>query len=54
MKHLGLSGIRAYITLDNPLSFNDYPDGWDPEKRNNGGSYYPTMRSYTFGLTINI
>jgi TonB-linked SusC/RagA family outer membrane protein len=54
VKHLGLSGIRAYITLDNPLSFNDYPDGWDPEKRNNGGSYYPTMRSYTFGLTINI
>ncbi len=54
IRHLGISGIRAYITLDNPFSFNHYPEGWDPEKRSNGGSYYPTMRSYTFGLTINI
>lgn len=49
-----LSNVRAYLTLDNPFSFNKYPEGWDPEKRSNGGSYYPTMRSYTFGLTINL
>ncbi len=49
-----VSSVRAYITLDNPFSFNGYPEGWDPEKRSNGGSYYPTMRSYTFGLTVNI
>lgn len=49
-----LSNVRAYLTLDNPFSFNKYPEGWDPEKRSNSGSYYPTMRSYTFGLTINI
>ena len=54
LKSLKVSSIRAYITLDNPFEFHDYPDGWDPEKRSNGGSYYPTMRSYTFGLTLNI
>ncbi len=51
---LKINSVRAYITLDNPFSFNGYPEGWDPEKRSNGGSYYPTMRSYTFGLTVNI
>ncbi len=54
LTNLKVNSVRAYITLDNPFSFNGYPEGWDPEKRSNGGSYYPTMRSYTFGLTINI
>lgn len=53
-KPLKLNSLRAYLTLDNPFEFHDYPDGWDPEKRSNAGSYYPTMRSYTFGLTLNL
>ena len=48
----GISSMRAYISLDNPFSFNSYRKGWDPENTNNRGSYYPVMSSYTFGLTL--
>lgn len=48
----GISGMRAYISMDNPFSFNGYRKGWDPENTNNRGSYYPVMSSYTFGLTL--
>lgn len=48
----GISSMRAYISLDNPFSFDSYRKGWDPENTNNRGSYYPVMSSYTFGLTL--
>ena len=48
----GISSMRAYISLDNPFSFDSYLKGWDPENTNNRGSYYPVMSSYTFGLTL--
>ena len=48
----GISSMRAYISMDNPFSFNGYRKGWDPENTNNRGSYYPVMSSYTFGLTL--
>ena len=49
---VGISSMRAYISLDNPFSFDSYRKGWDPENTNNRGSYYPVMSSYTFGLTL--
>ena len=49
---VGISSMRAYISMDNPFSFNGYRKGWDPENTNNRGSYYPVMSSYTFGLTL--
>ena len=49
---VGISIMRAYISMDNPFSFNGYRKGWDPENTNNRGSYYPVMSSYTFGLTL--
>lgn len=49
---VGISCMRAYISLDNPFSFDSYRKGWDPENTNNYGSYYPVMSSYTFGLTL--
>ncbi len=48
----GASNLRFYVTLDNPLSFDSYREGWDPENTNNNGQYYPTMSTYTFGLTL--
>lgn len=51
---IGVKGLRVYMTLDNPFEFHDYPKGWDPEKRGNNGQYYPSMRTYTFGLTLNL
>ena len=46
------SGLRFYVTLDNPLSFTKFRPGWDPEKTTNNGQYYPVMSTYTFGLNI--
>lgn len=50
---MGLEKVRLYVTLDNPLTFSSYPKGWDPENTNVSGAYYPTMSSYTFGLSVN-
>lgn len=51
-KRFGSSGLRFYVSLDNPLTFKSYRKGWDPEKTSNDGQYYPTMSTYTFGLTL--
>lgn len=48
----GSSGLRVYVSLDNPLTFSGYRKGWDPENTSNNGQYYPTMSTYTLGLTL--
>lgn len=50
---MSLEKVRFYVTLDNPLTFSHYPKGWDPENTSVYGAYYPTMSSYTFGLSVN-
>ena len=50
---LGSEGVRLYISLDNPFTFTSFYKGWDPENTNNSGAYYPTLSTYTFGLTLN-
>lgn len=55
---IGASNLRFYVSLDNPLTFKKYRKGWDPENltpdsSSNNGQYYPTMSTYTFGLTLN-
>lgn len=54
----GASNLRVYVSLDNPLTFKKYRKGWDPENltpdsSTNDGQYYPTLSTYTFGLTLN-
>lgn len=51
-KKFGSSGMRIYVSLDNPLTFKGYRKGWDPENTNNDGYYYPTMSTYTLGLNL--
>lgn len=53
IKKVGLSALRIYISLDNPLSFHSYRKGWDPENTSTDGAYYPIMSTYTLGLTLN-
>ena len=53
LKPIGLSTLRLYLSLDNPISFDKYRKGWDPENTNTDGSYYPTLSTYTLGLTLN-
>ena len=48
----GSSGLRFYVSLDNPLTFKGYRKGWDPENTSNNAQYYPTMSTYTLGLTL--
>lgn len=49
----GASSLRFYVSLDNPFTFSGYRQGWDPENTYNEGNYYPTLSTYTFGLTLN-
>ncbi|MCM0383938.1 TonB-dependent receptor [Bacteroides fragilis] len=51
-KKFGSENLRFYVSLDNPLTFSNYRQGWDPEITSNGGNYYPTMSTYTFGLSV--
>ena len=51
-KKIGSSGIRVYLSLDNPLTFSNYRKGWDPENTNNNAQYYPTLSTYTLGLSL--
>lgn len=46
-----LSSLRLYIQAENPLTWHNFPEGWDPEI-NTGGSYYPILRTYTIGLNL--
>jgi TonB-linked SusC/RagA family outer membrane protein len=50
LQKMGLQNLRVSVTAQNPLSFNNYPKGWDPETNTNG-SYYPILANYSFGLT---
>ena len=48
----GSSGLRVYVSLDNPFTFSGYRKGWDPENTSNNAQYYPTMSTYTLGLSL--
>lgn len=52
VKVLGVNNIRCYVQCENPLTFHHFPEGWDPEI-DTSGSYYPILKTYTFGLNIN-
>lgn len=48
---LGINSIRLYSSVENPVTWSNYRQGWDPEI-NTGGDYYPILSTYTFGLNI--
>ena len=52
MKKIGINSARIYAQCENPITFHNYPEGWDPEI-NTGGSYYPILKTYTFGINLN-
>ena len=52
MQAAKLGGLRFYIQAENPLSWNKYRKGWDPEQ-NTDGNYYPILATYTFGVNFN-
>lgn len=46
-----ISNLRFYVQAENPLTWNKYREGWDPEI-NSDGSYYPILATYTFGVNF--
>ncbi|SHJ69937.1 SusC/RagA family TonB-linked outer membrane protein [Pseudozobellia thermophila] len=48
---IGVDHLRFYVGAENLHSFNSYRTGWDPEI-NSGGSYYPILATYTFGVNL--
>ncbi|MCC8134647.1 MAG: TonB-dependent receptor [Tannerellaceae bacterium] len=46
-----LGHVRLYVQAENPLTFNQYRKGWDPEI-STGGKYYPILSTYTFGINL--
>ncbi len=46
-----LSFLRLYFQAENPFTWHNFPEGWDPEI-NTGGAYYPILRTYTIGLNL--
>lgn len=52
MQTTKLGSLRVYVQAENPLTWNKYRKGWDPEI-NTGGLYYPILATYTFGVNIN-
>ncbi|MCE6991179.1 TonB-dependent receptor [Dyadobacter sp. CY323] len=43
--------VRWYVSIENPITWSKYRQGWDPEV-NTTGAYYPILSTYTFGCNI--
>ena len=48
LKKVNIKGLRLYFNVDDPLCFDNYLKGWDPEA---GASTY-IARTWTFGLDL--
>lgn len=46
-----ISNLRVYVQAENPLCWNKYKPGWNPEI-NTSGNYYPILATYTFGVNF--
>ena len=46
-----ISNLRVYVQAENPLCWNKYKPGCDPEI-NTSGNYYPILATYTFGVNF--
>lgn len=46
-----ISNLRVYVQAENPLCWNKYKPGWDPEI-NTSGNYYPILATYTLGVNF--
>ncbi len=46
-----ISSVRVYMATENPCTFHNFPQGWDPEISTTG-QFYPVLRNFTFGLNL--
>lgn len=51
MQSAKINSLRVYVQAENPLCWNKYKSGWDPEI-NTSGNYYPILSTYTVGVNF--
>lgn len=51
---LGIGELRFYVSGQNLFTWDDFYPGFDPERENNTGQFYPIMKTYSIGLTLNL
>ena len=51
LKMLHVDGLRIYASAENPITWDHYRKGWDPEI-NSSGDFYPILATYTFGINL--
>lgn len=51
LKNTFISNIRVYAATENPYTFHNFPEGWDPEI-STSGQFYPILRNFTFGVNL--
>jgi TonB-linked SusC/RagA family outer membrane protein len=51
-KKLKVQQIRFYVSGQNLVTWDNYPDGFDVEKNEQNGEFYPIMRTTTVGVNI--
>ena len=54
LKTIHVDGLRVYASVENPVTFDHYRKGWDPEINSigEGGEFYPILATYTFGINL--
>ena len=52
LKKMNIENVRFYVNAQNLLTLSDAYKGYDPEASVSGGSFYPLMQTFTFGMDI--
>lgn len=53
LNKIGFDRARCYVSAQNLFTFSEAYKGYDPENSVSGGSFYPLMRTFSFGIDIN-
>jgi len=53
VKKIGVSGAKIYVSGQNLFTISNAWDGFDPEIDDANGQFYPLMKTFTAGLSLN-
>lgn len=53
-KKLNISHVRLFFSGQNLFTLDDFYKGFDPERDDNNGQFYPLMKTYNFGINLSI
>ncbi len=53
-ERLRVSRLRVYASADNLFTKTDYFYGYDPETPVSNGGYYPMVKTFVFGVNVNL